>query len=92
MAAYAVLRNDELEPYRGKELYIRSALCGLAYVVLWGVFALLVFARRDHRRLWIWLFVVPPFVLVGRTVRLGNASISTSATACSITASISWRP
>ena len=72
-------------------LYLRSALCALGYVVLWGVFALLDIERRD---LW-------------RAVDLGlrlaavcrwpagcspwPPSIWTSATACSIMASI-WLP
>jgi len=65
VAAYLVVRNDELEPYRGRDLYLRSALCALAYAALWGVFALLVARGVIIGELWIWLFVVPPFVLAG---------------------------
>lgn len=63
--AYTVLRNDELEPYRGKALYIRSGLCGLAYVVLWGVFAMLAARGVVTGDVWIWLFVLPPFMVAG---------------------------
>lgn len=33
---YAILRNDELEAYRGKWLWLRSAICALVYIGLWG--------------------------------------------------------
>jgi hypothetical protein len=65
LAAYLVLHNDELEPYRGRELYLRSALCALGYVALWGLFALLAARGVIFGELWIWLFVIPPFALAG---------------------------
>ena len=34
---YAFLRDDELEPYRGRELWIRVAACSLVYAALWGL-------------------------------------------------------
>ena len=36
-----ILRDDELEPYRGTAIYVRSAGCGLVYAALLGVFSLL---------------------------------------------------
>ena len=36
VAAYTFLRDDELEPYRGLPLLIRSAACAAAYAVLWA--------------------------------------------------------
>ena len=50
VAAYTVLRNDELEPYRGKELYIRSSpLCpGLRGPL--GRVQPAGLPRLDHRR------------------------------------------
>ena len=38
-AAYTFLRDDEMEPFPTKELYIRCAICAGVYVVLWGAFA-----------------------------------------------------
>lgn len=35
---YAILRNDELEPYLGRELWIRIAIASAVYVLLWVVF------------------------------------------------------
>jgi hypothetical protein len=65
LAAYKVLHNSDLEPFRGKELYIRSSLCALAYVVLWGMFTLLASRGVISGDLWVWLFVAPAFVSVG---------------------------
>jgi predicted Zn finger-like uncharacterized protein len=42
-AAYTFLRDDELEPYRGQEVLLRSLACGLTYAALWGAYWL-VFA------------------------------------------------
>ena len=60
IAAYAVLRDDELEPYRGVALYVRSAICALAYVVLWGAYSLLVSGGVITGDVWNWAFVAPP--------------------------------
>ena len=35
IAGYAFLRDDELEPYRGGALWLRSAICSLVYTGLW---------------------------------------------------------
>ena len=62
VAGYSFLREEELEPYRGRELWIRATICGLVYAILWGVYwhirpasagrALSMVAGRaaDHRR------------------------------------------
>lgn len=64
--AYCALRNSESEPFRGKELYIRSALCSLGYVALWGLFTLLIHQGWiTGEELYSWLYVAPPFVLAG---------------------------
>lgn len=65
VGAYEVLNDNELEPYRGVPLYIRSAVCGTAYVMLWGIFALLASRGLVTGELWNWMFVLPPLVVVG---------------------------
>ena len=75
IAAYAVLRNQELEPHRGKELYIRSGLCALAYVLLWGAFVLLVSRGFITGELWNWLVVVPAFVMAGGLFALATLDL-----------------
>src|SRR3954464_1923919 len=37
-AGYTFLRDDELEPYRGQEVLLRSLACGLTYAALWGAY------------------------------------------------------
>ena len=39
LAAYAMLRDQELEPHRGASLWMRCLVCGLIYALLWGVYA-----------------------------------------------------
>jgi uncharacterized protein YbaR (Trm112 family) len=65
IAAYAALRDEELEPYRGTALYIRSGICALVYVALWGVFSLLASRGIITGDLWNWAFVVPAFAAAG---------------------------
>lgn len=42
-AAYEFLRSSELEPYRGKALWIRVLVCAAVYAVLWGVYQWIAF-------------------------------------------------
>jgi hypothetical protein len=65
VAAYRILHNDDLEPYRGKSLYLRSAICATVYVLLWGIFSLLSARGIITGDVWIWMFVIPPFFAIG---------------------------
>ncbi|MEX2559499.1 MAG: hypothetical protein WD403_06270, partial [Pirellulales bacterium] len=62
-AGYAFLRNDELEPYRGLWLWVRSCICGLVYAGLWGAFCLL--PEDLTQEAMYWLFIAPPPLLIG---------------------------
>lgn len=62
-AGYSFLRDDELEPYRGRSLWLRASLCGLVYLALWGVF--LFVPAEATSEAWGWIIVGPPFFLVG---------------------------
>ena len=75
VAAYAVLRNDELEPYRGRN-------CTSARPsVPWPTWRSGACSRCWFRRgvitgeLWIWLFVAPPFVLAGGLFALATLDL-----------------
>ena len=76
IAAYSVLRDEELEPYRGRALYLRAGLCGLGYTILWGVFAAAGlrygYVTGD---LWNWVFVLPPFVALGGLVAFATLDL-----------------
>lgn len=65
VGGYLLMRDDELEPYRGRALWMRGALCGVAYCALWGLFAVLPIPDMVVGNPWNWLFVGPPFVAVG---------------------------
>jgi len=65
-AGYTFLRDDELEPYRGGALWLRSAICALIYTALWCGFH---FVPPDLRSTAMnWFFLAPPFALVGAGV------------------------
>jgi hypothetical protein len=66
---YSILRDDELEPYRGTGLWVRAGICAAVYAGLWGGFALLrmflVTPDFMAENIWTWLFVIPPLFVVG---------------------------
>ncbi len=64
IGCYSILRDAELEPYRGTTLLARSGICALVYVTAWGVFSFLL-PEGITDELWSWLFVAPPFLLIG---------------------------
>jgi hypothetical protein len=66
IAAYTFLRDDELEPYRGRGLYIRAAACALGYVILWGMFNYVVGNQIfPTDELWSWIIIAPAFLIIG---------------------------
>ncbi len=66
-SAYSFLRNDEFEPYRGQELWIRVAACGVVYAILWGVFGFLPtwLDMKTGFEVFQLMYVAPPFVAAG---------------------------
>jgi hypothetical protein len=67
-AGYTFLRDDELEPYRGTEVLLRSLVCGLAYAAIWGAFWL-VFAYFNNWKptpapTWGTMAVVAPIMVI----------------------------
>jgi hypothetical protein len=68
MGTYAILRDDELEPFRGRSLILRSLVCATAYTALWVVFH---FIPPDATRtIYNYVIVGPPFFLVGAGIAL----------------------
>lgn len=65
LAGYTFLRDDELEPYRGRWLIVRVALCGLVYAALWGAYWPLPAYGVLTGEAWQWLFVAPVFGAIG---------------------------
>lgn len=74
LGAYLVLRDEELEPYRGVGLWIRVSICAVVYAVLWAGFA---FIPDDFRSQGLyWLFIAPPFLLIGAATAWGSFDLS----------------
>jgi hypothetical protein len=69
IGAYTFLRDDELEAYSGQAMRLRVAICTLAYIVLWGAFGYAT-ERLITGEIWNWLYVGPPFFVVGALVAL----------------------
>ncbi len=65
LAGYSFLRNDEMEPYRGRELLVRGAICGFVYALLWGVYWLLGEFGAIQQSPTFWVFVGPLFFVTG---------------------------
>ena len=64
---YAFLRDDELEPYRGAEMWIRAGLCALVYAILWGLVAVVKGYVLEGEPLEIvhMVFIAPLMVTIG---------------------------
>lgn len=60
---YRVVRDRELEPYRGRGLLLRVTICALVYAALWGVRALV--PAEMTAEMWQWLYVAPIFFGLG---------------------------
>ena len=75
-AAYWFLRNEDLEPYRGVSLYLRTAICGSVYAALWGVFSYVAgMVLSPEPELWEWFFIAPPLLAVGGVVSLASLDL-----------------
>jgi hypothetical protein len=77
LAGYTFLRNDELEPYRGKELWIRVVACGAVYAVLWGIYAALpwILGMDSGFETVQLAYIVPPFVAAGAFAALASLEL-----------------
>jgi len=61
-AGYMILRDDELDPFRGRALWMRVGICYAVYLLLWGGYALL---PADYVLSWyaIALIAIPIFLV-----------------------------
>jgi hypothetical protein len=64
-AAYTFLRDDEMEPFPRKELYVRAAICAAVYVILWGAFAYVSSLGLLTGEAITWLVTATPFLVIG---------------------------
>lgn len=64
---YIFLRDPELQPYRGTQLYIRVGICAAVYALLWGAFAILkpLWLGGSPVELWHLVIILPALVGCG---------------------------
>ncbi len=65
IASYTFLRDDELEPYRGLALLIRTAICSAIYAGCWGAYHFVPPEWTDE--VYKWAFLGPVFGAAGAT-------------------------
>lgn len=65
LAAYRFLRNDELEAYEGKSLWIRAAICSAVYAATWALYALIPYEYTSQ--MYWWVIFAPLFAAIGIT-------------------------
>ena len=60
---YDIVRDRDLQPYRGRPLFVRTLACAAVYAALWGLKALLPVEVTDE--MWSWVFLGPFFAFAG---------------------------
>jgi len=83
-SGYSFLRDDELEPLKGKELWVRVAICSAVYAALWAVYYGLKISPLIDLKLgqtpepMTMVLAVLPMVVVGGGVGFGSLNLSLS--------------
>lgn len=70
IAGYTFLRDDELEPYRGLALLIRTAICSAIYAGCWGAYHFVPPEWADE--VYKWAFLGPAFGAAGATAAFAS--------------------
>lgn len=63
LAAYRFLRNDELQAYDGKSLWIRTAICSIVYAGTWGLYSMI--PPEYATQMYWWVLLGPLFGAIG---------------------------
>ena len=87
-AGYTFLRDDELEPYSGKELSLRILACSAVYAILWGLVALVTgyVLGGDDVQVIHMVFIAPVMIGIGTFAAYLSLDLeaSTAAIHCSL--------
>lgn len=79
VGGYLFLRDDELEPYRGTQLWLRAIACGVAFAVAWLLFGFilsrLAIPEEIAKGLQMWQLLVPLAVMCMVGLLAGYASL-----------------
>jgi len=73
LLGYAAVRERELEPYRGRSLWVRSLICAVVYAGLWGVKGVL--PAEATAEMWQWIYLGPLFVVPGALAALATLDL-----------------
>ena len=70
---YEIVRDRDLEAYRGRSLLIRTAICGAVYAALWAVKGFLPPELTND--MWPWVYLAPPFLVAGAVAALATLDL-----------------
>jgi hypothetical protein len=70
---YEIVRDRDLEAYRGRSLLIRTAICGAVYAALWIVKGFLPPELTND--MWPWVYLAPPFLVAGSLAALATLDL-----------------
>lgn len=73
---YDLVRDRNLQPYRGPQLLTRTLACAAVYAALWGVKSLLPAEVTDE--MWSWVFLGPFFAVAGGLAALAALDLDWS--------------
>lgn len=73
VGGYSFLRNQELEPYRGRALIIRAGICSAVYAGFWLAYAFLPEALT--KEMFNWLFLGIPPLAIGALTALSTLDL-----------------
>jgi hypothetical protein len=74
---YTLLRDQELEPHRGRAMWVRVGICSVFYALLWGLFAWITFYLfgNDPLQITQLAYLVPPLVAAGGLVAFSSMDL-----------------
>lgn len=75
VGGYSFLRNDELQPFRGLNLWLRATVCGLIFAAMWGVVAFYLVPQELAGEMWQWFFVAPVLLGVGAAAAFASLEL-----------------
>jgi len=70
IVGYDIVRNRDLDPYRGRGLLLRGLICAVVYAALWGVRGML--PPDMTTEMWPWLYIAPIFFGAGSLAALAS--------------------
>lgn len=72
-SGYGFLRDDELEPYLGRQMALRTAVCSLLYAAMWAAYLGVKIWVLDGKspQSFEFVYVAPPLVALGGAVGWG---------------------